>query len=275
MVTILFELFALILSFGVSSHAYVPIGSSFGVPGANASFDYVVVGGGTAGLAVATRLAQDGRYSVTVVEAGGFYEFENGNHSVVPGYVYDGWAVASPLVDWGFTTTPQTGAANRSLLYVRGKTLGGSSARNGMVYQRPTVGSMARWAHDVGDESWTWPNVLKYFERSATLTPPPQAYRPANATPGYDLNVFAGGPLQVSYSRYAAALASWMFKAASQLGLPVEKQGFQSGNLLGHAYVPSTLDPGNQERSTSQTTYMPLGIETGRMVIYTHAMAKK
>lgn len=61
------------------------VSSFFGVPGTNAIFDYVVVGGGTAGLAIATRLAT-ANLSVAVIEAGGFYEFDNGNLSVVPGY---------------------------------------------------------------------------------------------------------------------------------------------------------------------------------------------
>ncbi|KAI4248897.1 MAG: hypothetical protein L6R40_000909 [Gallowayella cf. fulva] len=60
------------------------LGSSFGVPGTNATYDYVIVGGGTAGLTIATRLAQDPTVSVAVVEAGGFYEIDNGNRSIVP-----------------------------------------------------------------------------------------------------------------------------------------------------------------------------------------------
>lgn len=87
------------------------IGSSFGVPG-NASFDYVVVGGGTAGLAIAARLAADPSLSVAVVEAGAFYEVDNGNISVIPGdsTFYSGTAPnnTQPLVDWGFNTVPQT-----------------------------------------------------------------------------------------------------------------------------------------------------------------------
>lgn len=87
------------------------LGSSFGVPGANATFDYVVVGGGTAGLTIATRLAEDRSLSVAVVEAGGFYEIDNGNLSIIPGQT--GWFTGSdpkdfqPLVDWGFSTEPQ------------------------------------------------------------------------------------------------------------------------------------------------------------------------
>ena len=86
------------------------LGSSFGVP-ANASFDFVVVGGGTAGLTIATRLASDPSISVAVIEAGGFYEIDNGNRSVVPGYAnfFTGSDPKNyqPLIDWGFTTTAQ------------------------------------------------------------------------------------------------------------------------------------------------------------------------
>lgn len=88
------------------------LGSAFGLPGTNASFDYVVIGGGTAGLTIATRLASTPGVSVAVVEAGGFYEIDNGNRSVVPGYsnFYTGADPNNyqPLIDWGFTTEPQT-----------------------------------------------------------------------------------------------------------------------------------------------------------------------
>lgn len=87
------------------------LGSDFGLPGTNATFDYVVVGGGNAGLTIATRLASDPSNSVAIVEAGGFYEIDNGNRSVVPGYAnfFTGSDSKNyqPLVDWGFTTVPQ------------------------------------------------------------------------------------------------------------------------------------------------------------------------
>ncbi len=84
------------------------LGSSFGVP-RNASYDYVVVGGGTAGLTIAARLAETS--SVAVVEAGSFYEIDNGNLSQIPAYSI--WFSGkdpkdtSPLIDWGFVTIPQ------------------------------------------------------------------------------------------------------------------------------------------------------------------------
>ena len=126
---------ATVLLLGVVATAQQLTSNSFGLAGSNATFDYVVVGGGTAGLAVAYRLAEDGSKTVAVVEAGGFYEVEGGNTSVVPAYCieYGATTVESadtfPLVDWGFLTTPQQGLNNRTLHYGRGKTLGGRYVR--------------------------------------------------------------------------------------------------------------------------------------------------
>ncbi len=87
------------------------LGSSFGVPGNNATYEYIIVRGGTAGLTLATRLAEQQSGRVAVIEAGGFYEIGNGNISQVPasdgvyaGKAEDDW---QPLVDWGYVTTPQ------------------------------------------------------------------------------------------------------------------------------------------------------------------------
>lgn len=91
-------------------HARELLGTSFGLPTSQA-FDYVVVGGGTGGLAIAARLAEDGTRTVAVVEAGSFYEIGNGNLSQIPVYgpAFSGKLAseATPLVDWGFMTQPQ------------------------------------------------------------------------------------------------------------------------------------------------------------------------
>lgn len=96
---------------GLHLQARSLLGSSFGVPGNNATFEYVIVGGGTAGLTLATRLAEQQKGRVAVIEAGSFYEIGNGNISQVPagdgtyaGKAKDDW---QPLVDWGYVTTPQ------------------------------------------------------------------------------------------------------------------------------------------------------------------------
>ena len=89
----------------------LPPQKSFGVPGINASYDYVVIGGGTAGLTIASRLAEDPALRIAVVEEGGFYELDNGNLSTVPANctAFAGMNPndTNPLVDWGFITVPQ------------------------------------------------------------------------------------------------------------------------------------------------------------------------
>lgn len=96
---------------GVIFRRTTTIAQSFGIPGVNATYDYIVVGGGTAGLTIASRLAAEPSISVAVIEAGGFYEANDSNVSVVPGYctVYAGTdpADTNPLVDWGLMTVPQ------------------------------------------------------------------------------------------------------------------------------------------------------------------------
>ena len=143
-----------------------------------------------------------------------------------------------------------------------------------MLYQRPTVGAMQKWADDVEDQSWTWNNVLKYFARSSTFNLPPKS-RPQNATPGYDESVFDNGPVQTSYSTYSSPVAGWFLKAAQALGLEYAAHGFQSGHLLGNGWTPSTVTAKTGVRSSSQEAYLQMGLETQNLTVYTHSLAKK
>lgn len=122
---------AVVLALTSAVNSQQLLSNHFGRAGTNATYDYVVVGGGTAGLAVAYRLAEDGSKTVAVIEAGGFYDTEGGNTSTVPAYCsqYGAFTPESvdtfPLTDWGFLTVPQAGVNNRQLHYGRGKMLGG------------------------------------------------------------------------------------------------------------------------------------------------------
>lgn len=140
-------------SFASRLQARSLLGSNFGVPGVNATYDYVVVGGGNAGLTIAGRLAEDLTASVAVIEAGSFYEITNGNLSQIPAddIYFTGKSPrdVNPLIDWGFVTTPQPGANGASYHYARGKTLGGCSARNYLAYHRGTRQSYQMWADQV------------------------------------------------------------------------------------------------------------------------------
>lgn len=255
-----------------------PLASSFfGVPGTNATFDYVVAGGGTGGLAIATRLAQ-ANYSVAVVEAGGFYEVENSNLSIVPGsatyFTGSDRNNFQPLIDWGISTTEQRGSANRTLHYARGKTLGGSSARNYFLYQRPTIGSMQMWADQVDDESWTWDSTLPYFKRAVHFTPPNESIYINTSNP-LDLSAFepAGGPVQVSFSGAVDPFGTWARQAFPIAGMP-QIPGLSSGRLLGSAYAPLTVDPKNGYRSSAEASYLASALNSHKAPItYTHTLA--
>lgn len=259
------------------SHGPSPKGSSIAQPG-NATFDYVIIGGGTAGLTVASRLAENHAISVAVIEAGGFYEIDSGNISVVPGYSTF-YAGTSPndtdsKIDWDFVTTPQAGAADRRLHYARGKTLGGSSARNFLLYQRQTIGSADLWAKEVEDESYTFANLLPFYKKGVHYTSPSVAF--SNSSNTQDLSAFsaAGGPLEVSFGGYNDPFATWMQQGLEGIG-QTSIAGFQSGNLIGSAYFPSTIDPVKATRSSSESSYLHSVLNTTSLSVYNNTLAQK
>lgn len=255
------------------------LGSHFGPPATNATFDYVIAGGGTAGLTIGTRLAEAGS-SVAIIEAGGYYEIDNGNLSIVPGYAtyFTGSDLDnySPLIDWGFATTPQVGSANRSLHYARGKTLGGSSARNYMLYQRATVDSLQKWADDVGDQSYTWDALLPYYQKSVNYTPPNQTLY-TNSSNQQNSSAFSstGGPLKVSFSNYVDPFGTWAQQAFIKANMS-EIDGLDSGELLGSAYATLTIDPSNAWRETSESSFLTYALNAGLpLTVYKSSLAQK
>ncbi|GAB1743243.1 hypothetical protein NU219Hw_g9094t1 [Hortaea werneckii] len=239
------------------------ISSFFGVPGINATFDYVVVGGGTAGLAIATRLAA-ANLSVAVIEAGGFYELDNSNLSVVPGYAtyFTGSAPGNfqPLVDWGIATTEQKVCIHAA-----------SSARNYFLYHQPTVDSMQQWADLVGDQSWAWDSLHPYYKKSVHYTPFNESMYTNSSNP-QDPEAFRpeGGPLEVSYSNAVDPFGTWIRKAFADVGLP-QIDGLSSGHLLGAAYAPFTIDPKTGYRSSSESAYLQSALNNNLAPVTYHS----
>ncbi|KAI4247654.1 MAG: hypothetical protein L6R42_009553, partial [Xanthoria sp. 1 TBL-2021] len=261
-------------------HARRLLGSSFGVPGNNATYEYIIVGGGTAGLTLATRLAEQQSGRVAVIEAGGFYEIGNGNNSQIPafagvsaGKAEEDW---QPLVDWGYVTTPQAGLDGDAIHYTRGKCLGGSSARNYMTYQRGTTSSYQRWADAVGDQSYKFERFLPFFEKSLKFTPPDQNLRFSNGTPEYDPTVLGNGsgPLSLTFSHYVVAFGTWATKGLLEIGIPIIKN-FQSGALLGQSYSMATINATDMTRDSSETSFLRRGLAYPNYIVYQSTLAKK
>ncbi|KAF7548741.1 hypothetical protein G7Z17_g6866 [Cylindrodendrum hubeiense] len=165
-------------------------GNGFGIPGINATYDY---GGGTAGALAAARLTEYSNATVALIEAGGFYELSNGNISQPPFKTND-WKGSNgrnswqPLVDWGYWTEPQNNG--KRINYAQGRTFGGSSARNLMMLNRPTKGAYQYWADKVGDQAYTWDNMLEFNKRSVKFSDNTH-HRLSNATPLDDASVFS------------------------------------------------------------------------------------
>jgi choline dehydrogenase len=123
------------------------------------SYDFIIVGGGTAGLALAARLSEDETHSILVLEAGG-------RPDTVASYQTPGadlQVLGSPI-DWSFGTLPQPGLNGRQLTYNQGRCLGGSSAINGLAYTRGSSSIYDLWG-TLGNSGWTWKHVLPYFKK--------------------------------------------------------------------------------------------------------------
>src|SRR3954463_5361953 len=124
------------------------------------TFDYIIIGAGTAGSLIANRLSADKTKRVLLIEAGRKDDY-HWIHIPV-GYLY---CIGNPRTDWLYSTEPDPGLNGRALRYPRGKVLGGCSSINGMIYMRGQARDYDGWADAVGDEAWQWQRCLPYFMR--------------------------------------------------------------------------------------------------------------
>ena len=162
--------------------------------------DFVIVGSGSAGAAMALRLAQDGRYSVCIIEYGGT---DYGPFIQMPA------ALSYPMnmrrYDWGFQTEPEPHLGGRVLVTPRGKVIGGSSSINGMVYVRGHAHDFDHWAEQ-GATGWSYVHVLPYFKRMENAT---------GGEPGWR---GTSGPLHVQRGPQTNPLYAAFVEAGKQAG---------------------------------------------------------
>jgi choline dehydrogenase len=182
------------------------------------TFDYIVVGAGTAGCLLANRLSADKTKRVLLVEAGGS---DNYHWIHIPvGYLY---CIGNPRTDWMFKTEADVGLNGRSLIYPRGRVLGGCSSINGMIYMRGQARDYDGWAALTGDDSWRWQHCLPYFLQHE------DHWRGAAAEHG------SGGEWRVDKQRLSWPILDAFAAAAQEAGIPATDD-FNRGNNQGVGY---------------------------------------
>tara|TARA_B110000977_G_scaffold30744_2_gene40509 strand:+ start:27322 stop:28938 length:1617 start_codon:yes stop_codon:yes gene_type:complete len=195
------------------------------------TFDYIIVGAGTAGCVLANRLTADGKYNVLLIEAG-----KKDNYfwiNIPVGYLY---TINNPRTDWCYEIEPDPGLNGRSIGYARGKVLGGSSSINAMIYMRGQRSDYNHWAQ-LGNVGWSWDDVLPVFKQS-------EDYQH-----GADEFHGAGGELRVEERRVNWEILDAWRDAAADTGIPKIAE-FNRGDNSGNAYFQMNQRRGSRWSAT-------------------------
>ena len=220
-------------------------------------YDYVIAGGGTAGCVLANRLTADGKHRVLLLEAGGKDDWI---WIHIPlGYIY---CIGNPRTDWCYKTEPEPGLNGRSILYARGRVLGGSSSINAMLYLRGQSRDYDEWARVTGDDGWAWRNVLPIFKKSE------DHWRGANDAHG------AGGEWRVERQRLQWEILDAFRDAAQEADIAsIEDFNGGHGNNAGAARFEVNQRRG--VRVSAAKAFLKPALARPNLTVMTHAQVKR
>jgi choline dehydrogenase len=218
------------------------------------SFDYIVVGAGTAGCVLANRLTASGRHRVLLLEAGG-----HDRHVWIHIPLGYGKLFTNPKVNWLYTSEPEPELNNRQIIQPRGKVLGGSSSINGLLYIRGQPADFDHW-RQLGNSGWSFDDVLPYFRRAE------------DQERGEDAIHGVGGPLAVSNVCEPHPLCEAFIEAAQQAGFP-RNDDFNGPTQEGAGYFQLTARRGR--RWSTAVGYLRPARRRPNLTIASNALASR
>lgn len=224
---------------------------------ANKKYDYIIVGGGSAGSALANRLSEDPNKTVLVLEAGRMDSWWDV-------YIHMPAALTFPIgnkhYDWMYSSEPEPHMNNRRVTAGRGKVIGGSSSINGMIFQRGNPLDYEKWSKEPGMSNWDYAHCLPYFKKMENAKGRDSEWRGTS------------GPLEVNKGKVKNPLFGAFFSAAQQAGYPLTEDvnGFQQ-----EGFAPFDGSVRNGRRLSAAGAYLHPVMHRTNLTVKTRTLATK